>query len=151
MIHNIYLWNDIKKTLNRNCSYSMLPGVSWATCIRFLPVECCPKSIKTTSNRIFFCALFFGASRMTSHRSFTCVIFSIQGVLRKHWTGLFLCNVDCNLLDNIAKGYNIAHLYYIVPKVLRQHSSGFFSCAMLSGDSWTLLHEDFTCSMLGHG
>ena len=32
-------------TLNRTFSYIMLYGASWATCIRFLPVECCPKSI----------------------------------------------------------------------------------------------------------
>ena len=102
-------------------------------CTKFLPVQCCPKSIRTTLNRIFF-----------------------------------LCNVVWSLLDNIAQSL---YLRNVVPRVLRQHWTGFFpmqccpktgfslvqccpksikttlnkifSSAMLCGASWTILHKSF--------
>ena len=45
----------------------MLCGRSWNG---FLPVECCPKSIKTTLIRIFSCAMLSGAFWATLHKAF---------------------------------------------------------------------------------
>ena len=44
-------------------------------------------------------------------------------------------------------GNNIAQRFYlcnVLPSVLRQQWTGFFSCAMLSGASWITLHKVFT-------
>ena len=56
-------------------------------CTRFLPVQCCPKSIKTTSNRIYSWVMFSGgswtnctmlprANWTTLHKVFTCAMLS---------------------------------------------------------------------------
>ena len=39
------------------------------SCNSFLPVECCPKSIKTTLIRIFSCAMLSGAFWATLHKA----------------------------------------------------------------------------------
>ena len=45
-------------------------------CIRFLPVQCCPKSIKTTLNMIFSYAMLSGATQTTLHAILTCAMLS---------------------------------------------------------------------------
>ena len=50
----------------------------------FLPVQYCPKSIKTTLNRIFTCAMLSGTSWAIAQ-------------------GFYLCNVDPWLTDNFSE------------------------------------------------
>ena len=69
----------------------------------------------------------------------------VPRILRQHWTGFSMCNVVGSLLDNIAQGF---YLYNVLPSVLRQHRTRVFSCAMLSGASWTTMHKISTCTML---
>ena len=69
----------------------------------------------------------------------------VPRILRQHWTGFSMCNVVWSLLDNIAQGF---YLYNVLPSVLRQHRTRVFSCAMLSGASWTTMHKISTCTML---
>ena len=57
----------------------------------------------------------------------------------------FLCNVVWGFLANISQDF---YQWNVVPKVLRQQWTGFFSCAILSGASWTTLHKAFSCVML---
>ena len=59
--------------------------------IGFLPVQCCPISIKTTLNRIFSCVMFSGGSWTTLNKVFTCAMLS-----HSPWTTLHrkvICNV----------------------------------------------------------
>ena len=44
--------------------------------IAFLPVQCCPKSIKTTLNRSFSYAMLSGATQTALHRILTCTMLS---------------------------------------------------------------------------
>ena len=50
-----------------------LPGKRW---IRFCPVQCFPKSIKTTLHRIFSYVMLSGVSGSILHRVFVCEILS---------------------------------------------------------------------------
>ena len=61
----------------------MLRGASWAACTRFLPLECCPKSIRTTLNRVFSCAMLFEASWETA-QGFFYLCDVVLGVLKQH-------------------------------------------------------------------
>ena len=63
--------------------YAMLRGASWGTCTTFLPLECCPKSIRTTLNRIFSCAMLFEASWATA-QGFFYLCDVVPGVLKQH-------------------------------------------------------------------
>ena len=45
-------------------------------CMGFCPVQCCPKSIKTTLNRIFSYTMLSEASQTTLHRALTCAMLS---------------------------------------------------------------------------
>ena len=114
-------------------------------CTRFLPVQCCPKSIKTTLNRIFpvQCCLEPLGQHGTRFFQFLCNV-----VLRKFKTTLkniFL--VQCCLQPQ-GQHYIDFILWNIVPKVFRRHCTGFFSCAMLSAASWATVHKVFTCAIL---
>ena len=82
---------SITATLNRIFSIAILSGATWTTLQKlfflynvvprilrqhwtwFLPVQCCPKTIKKTLKRIFSCAMWSGASMTTLHR-----VFSVQ-------------------------------------------------------------------------
>ena len=70
-------------------------------CIGFLPVQCRPKSIKTTLHRIFSYAKLPGASRATLHRVFICVLLS-----KEYYDNIaqdfFLCKVVWSVSSNIA-------------------------------------------------
>ena len=90
-------------------SRAVSSGAFWATLQRFLSVRYCPKSIKTTLNRSFPCAMFSGASWTTLHKVFTCAMLSrINASLNKIFT--------CELLSGIS----------------RTTSHRVFTCAMLS-------------------
>ena len=85
-------------------------------CTRFLPVQCCPKSIKTTLNRIFSCAMLCAG------------FFPVQCRLQpigQYCTKLL--PVQC------------------CPKSIKATLSRFFSCAMFSGVSWSN-YQDFVFS-----
>ena len=57
-------------------------------CTRFLPVQCCPKSIKTTLNRIFFlCNVVWSQFENITQSFYLCNV--VPKVLRQHWTGFF--------------------------------------------------------------
>ena len=44
--------------------------------IGFLPVQCCPKSIKTTLRKIFSYTMLSGATQTILHRVLTCAMLS---------------------------------------------------------------------------
>ena len=116
-------------------------------CTRFLPVPCCPKSIKTPLNRMFpvqCCLEALGQNRTrllpvqscpkriktTLNRIFSCAILS--GASRTTLSRVFIC------------------------AMLPQENWGnieqdFFSCATLSRTSWATLHKVFNCAMSAHG
>ena len=88
----------------------------------------------------FFCAILFGVSWATLHKIFVCARLS-QEYYKIIEQDFFLCNVVWSLFSNIAQDFC---QYNIVPRVLRR----IFSCATLSGASWTTLHKAFTHAML---
>ena len=57
-------------------------------------MQCCLKSIKTTSNRIFSCALLSWASRTMLHWVFTCAMLFGASQTTLHII-FFLCNIVC--------------------------------------------------------
>ena len=61
-------------------------------CIGFLPVKCCPKSIKTKLHMIFTYAILSGASQTTLHRDLTCPMLSKE-YKENIAQYLFLCKV----------------------------------------------------------
>ena len=69
-------------TLNRIFSCAMLSGASWCLvpleqhCTRFLPIQCCPKSMKTTLNKIFP-AMLSRASSTTWHKAFSVTLCNV--------------------------------------------------------------------------
>ena len=59
--------------------------------------------------------------------------------------GFFLCSVVWSLLDNIPQDF---FLVQCCPKCITTILNRILPCAMLSGASWTTLHNVFTCAML---
>ena len=95
-------------------------------CIGFCPVQCCPNSIKTTLNRIFF--LSSVAWTLSDNLAQGFDLFNVdQRVLRKHCTGVF---------------------YALLSGASRRTLCRVFTCAMLFGASWTTLHRIFICAIL---
>ena len=123
-------------------------------CTMLLLVQCCPKSIKATLNRILFYAMLSRANWTTLHKVLTCACNVVPIVLRQRWTcailswtnwrtlynvftcamlsqeyydfieqEFFMCNVFWRPLDNIAQDF---YLCNVLPRVLRQHWTGFF-------------------------
>ena len=147
-------------------------------CIRFTPVQSCPKSIKTKLHKVFSYAMLSGACRATLHRLLTCAMLSqeYQGNIKQDF---FLQNVVCSHSDNIAQNFDLCN---VIPRVLRQHCTrpfliqsclepfgqhyiGFspvqccpksiektfnenFSYAKLSEASRATQHRVFSCTML---
>ena len=144
-------------------------------CIRFWPVQSCPKSIKTKLHRIFPDEILSGAFQATLHRVLTCAMLS-RKYQSKIAQDFFIYNVFWSLWDNITYRF---YLHNVVPRVLRQHCTGvslmqccleplrqhcigfwpvqcyprsikttldrIFSYAMLSGASWAIPHRVFSC------
>ena len=147
-------------------------------CIRFLPVQCCSKSIKRTLNKIFSYPLFPGSSWATLHSVLICVMLA-----QEHYDNIeqdfFLLKVIWSLSGNVTQSFQKCN---VIPSVLRQygtrsflmqcclepsgqHRIGFWpvqccpksikaklhrslSCPMLSETSRTTLHRVFSCAML---
>ena len=142
--------------MNKNSSCSRLSGASWTTLHKdILPVQCCPKSIKTTMY-----SSFVPLGQNCTRTFYLCSV--VLRVLRQHWTVFLPVQVVSSLLDNIAQGF---YLCIVVPRVLRQHwtvlfpvqccpkiintmLNSIFSGTVLSQASWTTLHKGFTCAML---
>ena len=82
---------------------AMLSGAPGTTLPRIFPMQCCPRSIKATLNRIFLCILLFGASQTTLHRVFICVTFSQNDLLGQHCTWKTLCSVALEAPDKLFK------------------------------------------------
>ena len=61
-------------------------------CRGFSAVQCYPKSITTTMNRIFSSAKLSGASRTTLHRVFTCAMLFGASLTTLH-RGYYLYNI----------------------------------------------------------
>ena len=91
-------------------------------CTRFLPVESCPKSIKTTLNRIFFCAMFSGANYTKLDKFSTCAVL-FQAYEDNIKRGFLLWNVLLGFLDNITLGF---YMWNVVPRILQHYRTGFF-------------------------
>ena len=106
-----------QKNMRRQCQMNTLGFFPMQYCVeslgqhctRLLPVECCPKRIKTTLSRIFSWAVLSGASRKTLSRVFPlrCCPKSILTTLNRIF---FLCNVVWNLLGNIAQGFYLCNV-----------------------------------------
>ena len=91
----------------------------------FFPVQCSLESLgQHSQDRVFACG-------MLSQEYFDIIE-----------QGFFMCSVVWSLLDNIAQGFYLC--CNVVPRVLRQHWTGFFSC----NGVWRTLHKVFTCVML---
>ena len=78
-----YLCNDVPRVtgfFSLQCCLE-LPGQH---CTRFLPVQCCRKSIKTTLNRAFSCSMLSGASWTTFHKVFVYLYNVVPRLLRQH-------------------------------------------------------------------
>ena len=92
-------------------------------CTEFLLVQCCPKSITTLLNRNFSCECFLEAlgQHCTRFLHAQCCPKTIKTTLNRiySWVMFFW-----RLLSNIAQGF---YLCNVVPRVLRQHWTGFFS------------------------
>ena len=143
----------------------MLSGSSWTTLQSFLPVQCYPKSIKTTLKRIFSCALFSGASCCTLHKVFTCGMLSQKYCLRQHLTGFFLCNIVWSLLDNIGQDFFLSNvvpgltdnfheeynLWNDLLTMLEQQCIGLLSSQCCLNTPKTTLHKKITHAMLVQG
>ena len=108
--------------------------------IGFLPVQCCPISIKTTLNRIFSCVMFSGGSRTTLHKIFTCAILS-----QKYSDNIE--PVQC-CFEPIGQHCTRFLPVQCCPKSIKTTSNRNFSCVMLSRDNWITLYKVFTCAML---
>ena len=73
-------------------------------CTRFLPVQCCPKSINATLHSIFFCALLFRVPWATLHKVFTCTMLPKE-YKDKIEKDFLLWIAVWSLLDNIAQRF----------------------------------------------
>ena len=91
-------------------------------CLGYLLVQCCSKSIKTTLNRIFSCALLSGASWITLHKVFACIMLA-------QW-----------LTDNF---YEENNLYKVVSTIMGQHCIGALPSQCCANTSETTLHKKY--------
>ena len=91
-------------------------------CIWLWPVEYCPKSIRTTLNEIFSCALLSAASVTTLHRVFICATSPLENhLLGQLCTGKTLCSIAHEASDNIASQ---KPLFIVVLILFGQHYIG---------------------------
>ena len=110
-------------------------------CTRLLPAQCCPKSIKTTSNRIFpvQCCLEPPGQHCTSLLPVPCCpkrikttlnkIFPVQCCPRRIQTilnGSFSFAMLSGASRTILPRIFVPYLCNVVPRVLRQHCTRFF-------------------------
>ena len=110
-------------------------------CIRFLLVQCCPKSIKTTLHRIFSCAMLSGASRATLLRVFGCEILS-QEYYANIAQDFFLC------LESLGQHCIGFLTLQCRPKSIKTTLHRIFSYTKLPGASRATLHRVSICAML---
>ena len=129
--------------IEQDFSRAMLSGEH---CTRFLHVQCCPKSIKTTLNKIFpvQCCL----EALGQHCAMLLPVQCCPRELRQHWTRFFL--VQCYLEPQGQHCLGYLHVQ-CCPKSIKTTLNIIFSCGMLSRTSWATLHKVFTCAMLAHG
>ena len=87
-------------------------------CKRFLPVQCCPKSIKTTLNRVFSCAMFSGANWTTLDKVFTCAMLSQYKSIKTTLSRFFpvwcfleaLRAINTIVYFHLAKNLDVTHI-----------------------------------------
>ena len=138
---------SVKRTLNRFFSCAILSGASsWTTLHKvftyfpnvvprvlrqhhtwFFPVECCLEPLGQHYTRIL-------PAKCWPTR------------VRQHSTGF--SPVQC--LEPLGQYCTRILPVQCCPKRIKTTLNRFFSCAMLSGASWTTLYKDFTCAMLSH-
>ena len=117
---------SIKAILNRICSCTLLSWASVTTLDRIFTSAMLSQDYKTTLNTTFSCALLSWVSRTLLDRVFTCVTLSQEYLLRQHWTEFFpmyFCLKPPG--QQIPQGF---YLCNVVPRVLRQHWTGFVRC-----------------------
>ena len=131
----------------------MSSAASRATLRRVWPVQCYPKSIKTTLNRFFSCTMLSGASKTTVRRMSSepqrrqyigCPLSNVDPETTLHRI-FFLSNVVWSLNDNTAQGFDVCN---IVKGVLRQHFRRFSPVKYCLNTSETIMHKKITCAML---
>ena len=111
----------------------------WYYCIRFWPVQNCPKSIKKKLHRIFSYAMLSRAFQATLHVVLTC------GMLFKEYQS----KIAQDFLCLKPFGHYIGVLpVQCCPVGIKTTLNRIFSYAMLSGATQTTLHRILNCAML---
>ena len=122
IVQIIFLSNVVSFRQHRLDNISMQSEPLEQHCTEYLPMSCCPKSIKTPLNRIFSCAMLSSASRTTLHKN-----FPVQCCPRRShsWGNIAqiktLCSVVYEAPDNNAQE---KILFYVVLILLGQHYIG---------------------------
>ena len=111
-------------------------------CIRFWPVQSCPKSIETTFQRIFLMQCCLEPLGQHGKGFYLCNV--VPRVLRQNCTGLFYAMLS---------GASPTIWYGLWPaqsclKSIKTTFHRVFSYTKLSGASWTTLQRVFSCAML---
>ena len=112
-------------------------------CIRFWPVQCWPKSIKTTLNRFFIQCCLGGASWTSLHRILIYAIFpkSIKTTLNRIFSCPMLSGASPITLH---RAWPMQCCSQSIKTKLQQ----IFSYAMLSGAYRKTWYSVYTCTML---
>ena len=112
-------------------------------CIELWPVQCCPKSNKTTLNRIFsYAILSWSISDNIALGFEPCNV--VPRVLRRDWTGAFL--IQC-CLEHLGHCVGFCPVQ-CCPKSIKTTFKRIFCYAMVSQASRTTLYRVLTCAML---
>ena len=125
-------------------------------CIWFWPVEYCPKSIRTTLNEIFSCALLSAASMTTLHRIFICAISPLENhLLGQLCTRKTLCSLALEASYNIASEKTLFTVvlilfgqHYIANTLAQSRSRGSQHCIRISPSRCCL--NTFEAKLLVH-
>ena len=115
-------------------------------CTGLLHVQCCPKTIKTTLNRIFSRASLSRASRKPLHRVFTCAITC--AMLTKSAETYFRWKITYTMLSWSAWANIVQenYLYNVGPQSTNKFAqkNNLQCCLEISGP---ILHKEITCEM----
>ena len=93
LLRNVVLWR-IQTTLARRYSYAMLGASRTILHRAFYLCNDCPKSIKTTVNRIFPDAMLSGVSKTTLHK-----VFRVQRCPKRYsWDNIAQIKILCSIV-----------------------------------------------------
>ena len=128
-------------------SCAILFGVSRTKLHRVFPMHCCPRGINTMLHMIFPMqfAMLSGSSWAKLHAQNFYLCNVVPRGSRQHWTVSLL--VHCCLEPQGQHCTKFLPVQCCPTRVLRQHWTGFFSCAVLSSAvGLATLHNGFNCA-----